>query len=639
MKILKTVLFAIVVIISQNGINAQSIKAAQLPQKLLDKYNEAIKLSRQGKTKDAIKKIDEILKKAPNFHDANLRKAAINYDIGNLKEAKILFDDVIKKDAKYDMEMYYNASVVAMAMKDYKSASNHLSYYLQNAALSEERKAKTIYTQATAAFRDNAINNPKPYEIQSIKGDINTAMSEFLPSTTIDGKQMIFTRRMRGADELFMAQKDSMGNWKGSQPLFEEIDYLNKASATLSQDGKTIIFVICDDKQRGMGSCDLYISNLINNKWSKPTNMGKTINTIGWESQPCLSENGNTLLFSSNRKGGSGGNDLWVSYKNKNNQWSNPQNLSKTINSDGNDESPFLHPDGKTLFFRSTGHIGMGSFDLFYSRFDENAKKWSKPENLGYPINTEGQEGSLFVDRDGITCYYASDVDNKKVKKDNLDLYTFKLPKEFQAEATGYVKLTVVNKQEQVMIGSNYIVINLETRDTLLQGKYDGINLTMSLPANKNYALLISNRDYYPHSSNFNTKEEFDRNKPLELKIVLDEVIKKNQPIVLNNIFFESGSSILKQESQVEISNLVNFLTTYENLKIEIVGHTDDVGNDMDNMKLSEARAKSVYTALLEQGINANRLSYVGKGETVPIADNKTEEGRRKNRRTEFTSK
>jgi outer membrane protein OmpA-like peptidoglycan-associated protein len=618
---------------------SQSIKPSQLPQKQLDQYNEAIKLIRKGKSKEALKMIDAILKKYPNFHEANLRKAAMYYDVGDLKKASLLFEEVIKKDPNYDIEMYNSAAVNAFAEKNYKSSEIYFKKYLDLAKLDSSRKEEILLKYQTSAFRNQSISNPKSFKIEPLAGKVNTDLSEFLPSITLDGNQLIFTRRNGLYDDIYIAEKNN-NIWDVAAPMFDEKSDDNTASATISQDGKSAILTICNEKMGSFGSCDLYYSNFELSKWSQPINIGNSINTAAWESQPNISNNGKTLIFSSNRKGSIGGNDLWISYKNINNRWSKPENLSTNINSKGNEESPFLHPDGKTLFFRSTGHIGMGNFDLFYSRYDEKTKKWSMPENLGYPINTEGQEGSLFVDRDGVTCFFATDIENLKKNKKNLDLYTFQLPKEFRAEPTGYIKLSITNQDNKNIPGCGFTIINLDTKDTVKAGIYSGNPILIALPTNKNYSLNINQKDYYFYSLNFNSKEGYDLSKPFDVKAELTEIkIKQSKAIVLNNIFFETGSAILLKESQIEILNLANFLNDNVALKIEILGHTDDVGNDADNMKLSLNRAKAVYEELIKMNISPVRLSYTGKGETMPIAENTSEEGRRKNRRTEFLSK
>ncbi len=613
-----------------------SIKLAQLQAKELKIYQEGIKYSKKGMLKEAMKSFDKVLKKQPLFLEAKLRKAGLYYDAKDFVSARKMIDEVITQDPKYDIEMYNAIGQCTSMSKDYGATSMYYNQYLKLASQQPEEKIKKIKREIEVAdFRVDAYKNPKSFDPRPIEGFVNTDDLEYLPSLTIDGSRMIFTRR-RGLQEGLYISKKNNKTWDASVPI-ESIKSSSGGAHTISDDGNTILFTVCDNKLTGYGSCDLYISTKENNVWSFPANMGNKVNTSAWDSQPSLIDHGNTLIFSSDRKGTLGGRDLWMIKKNKKGKWIDAVNLGDKINTSGFEESPFIHPDGKTLYFRSNGHIGMGASDIFYTKYDTKTQSWSDPINLGYPINTEGDEGSLFVDAKGETAYYATDIESRKKGGANLDIYTFALPIELRPEPVSFIKVNVTDSESKTRVNANYTIIDLTTNDTIARDvAYNGTLLT-SISKDKNYALNVEKDQYYFHSENFDTQTFYDASKPFEINIALRPIAKViDAPIVLKNIFFESGSAILLSASQAELDNLYTFLQTNKEVKIKIVGHTDNVGSDIENHKLSEQRAKAVQDALLTKGIGTERLKFEGKGMTMPIADNDTPEGRKTNRRTEF---
>jgi outer membrane protein OmpA-like peptidoglycan-associated protein len=403
-----------------------------------------------------------------------------------------------------------------------------------------------------------------------------------------------------------------------------------------------MVFTACD-RRDVFGSCDLYYSMLMDDKWTIPVNMGHKVNSAAWDSQPALSADGRTLIFSSRRLGTKGGADLWTTWRDEKDAWVTPVNLGPEINSSGDDESPFLHPDGQTLYFRSDGHPGMGSFDIFYSRKNEFTDTWQKPENIGYPINTEGEEGAFVVSLDGKTAYFASDTDFSTGKsKGNLDIYYFHLYEEARPKPSGFIKgfvtdaisglpLKVKVTIKDLTSGKNNFVLNTDKDGYFISG----------ISVGKNYACIIQHKDYQYYAENINLTLVDILHHPYLLKIALLPVTKikevtENEPVVLQNIFFRSGSAELLAESGAEIDLLYTLLIENPELNIKITGYTDNVGQDEDNKLLSEQRAAAVAHALIAKGIDSKRINSEGKGELFPIDTNDTEAGRQKNRRTEF---
>jgi len=377
--------------------------------------------------------------------------------------------------------------------------------------------------------------------------------------------------------------------------------------------------------------------------------MGKVINSISWDAQPSLSSDGKKLFFSSNRQDGYGGNDIWMSTRTDTSGWAPPKPLSTEINTPGNEESPFIHPDGHTLYFRSNKHIGMGGYDIFFSRYIDSTNTWTPAKNIGYPINTKGNEGAMSVSLDGKKAYFVSDMaylDN--MSNANLDIYSFDLYESARPMPTTFVKAHITDSESGAALVANYSIEPLKRKLRKISGKSDiKGNFTTSLPTNTDYAFFVEKEGYILYSGNFSLEGIQDVTDPFVLEIQLSKVPVVEEetpkvelkPIVLNNIFFESGSATLKMESDIEISRLAQNLRRNEGLKIEIHGHTDNVGTDEDNMRLSEERAKSVMQALIEKGILSSRIAARGFGESNPIDTNETEEGRKNNRRTEFVVK
>ncbi|HXB43737.1 MAG TPA: OmpA family protein, partial [Puia sp.] len=355
------------------------------------------------------------------------------------------------------------------------------------------------------------------------------------------------------------------------------------------------------------------------------------INTEFWESAPSLSPDKRDLYFASNRPGGYGGNDIYVSHYLANGRWSPPENLGPEINTIGDESTPFIHADNQSLYFTSSGHLGYGSNDLFVSRKDATGK-WGKPENLGYPINTIEDEGSMVISADGKTAYYASDRADSRGK---LDLYTFQLRDDIRPARTLWIKGKVFDKKTLKGLPSAVELTELQTEQVISKVQTDEKgNYFITLPVGKDYAFNVNRKGYLFFSENFPlSQKQPDSTYNIDIPL---QPIEANAMVILKNIFFDVNKYDLKSESKVELDQIVQLMKENITLKIEISGHTDNVGKPSDNLKLSENRAKSVVIYLTAKGIDARRLSFKGIGDTKPIADNNTEEGRAKNRRTEL---
>jgi len=293
---------------------------------------------------------------------------------------------------------------------------------------------------------------------------------------------------------------------------------------------------------------------------------------------------------------------------------------------------PFIHPDGKTLYFSSNGWPGMGNFDIFMSKKKDDGT-WSRPVNLGYPINTPGEELGIYVTTDGSKAYYASEQKDSYGQK---DIYTFDMPEQFRPGFTSYVKGRVYDAIDQESINANVQVYDVSTGKIFATFSSDKLNgqFLSTLPGGRDYAVEVVKDGYLFYSQNISLKGA-KNNEPFELNIPLNK-IQVGEKVVLNNVFFESDKYELKPESEAELGVILKLLEKNKTLKIEIGGHTDNSGLEIENRKLSENRAKSVYEYLVSKGADAGRISYKGYADSKPVAPNSTAEGKAKNRRTEF---
>jgi outer membrane protein OmpA-like peptidoglycan-associated protein len=403
----------------------------------------------------------------------------------------------------------------------------------------------------------------------------------------------------------------------------------NEAAQNISQDGQWMVFT-ANARQTGYGDFDLYGSYLTQQGWSEAVNLGGRINSDKWDSQPCLSPDKKDLYFASRRGGGFGGSDIYVSHMQTNGKWGDPENLGPDINTVEDEQCPFIHADNQTLYFTSSFWPGYGDEDIFYSRKGADGK-WGKPVNLGYPINTVDREGTLFIAADGKTAYYASDRGDSK---GGTDLYSFELREDVRPLRTLWVKGRVFDSKTKQGLPTNIELIDLSTKRIVsrIQSNDDG-NYLITLPVGKDYAFNVNRKGYLFYSDNFSlinnpADSSFEKNIPLQ-------PLEVNATIVLNNVFFDVNKFDLKPESQVELDKLVQLLKDNPTLKIQVSGHTDNVGKPADNLALSNNRARAVANYLVTNGIAPPRVTPKGFGETQPVADNKTETGRAKNRRTE----
>jgi outer membrane protein OmpA-like peptidoglycan-associated protein len=442
---------------------------------------------------------------------------------------------------------------------------------------------------------------------------------------------LVYTRRVNNFNEDFFGAELMNNNWGASKGLPGDINTnQNEGAQNISQDGQWLIFTGCNFAD-GMGSCDLYISYLTPEGWSTPENLGSTINSDAWESAPSLSPDKRDLYFSSNRPGGYGSSDIYVSHRLSNGRWTVPENLGPEVNTPGNESCPFIHSDNQTLYFTSNGHLGYGGDDLFMTK-KGSKNVWGKAVNLGYPINTIENEGSLVVASDGKTAYYASD---RSDSRGGLDIYSFEMRNDIRPARTLWVKGKVFDKKTNKGLPSAVELTDLSTQDVLSKVQTDQTgSYLITLPVGKDYAFNVNRKGYLFFSENFSLSQKIpDSTYNIDIPL---QPLEANAAVILKNIFFEVNRYDLQPASTSELDKVVMLLRENPTLKIQINGHTDNVGKPADNLKLSNDRAQSVVKYIITKGIDIKRLSFRGFGADQPIASNEKEEGRAQNRRTEL---
>ncbi|MFN6944018.1 MAG: OmpA family protein [Cytophagaceae bacterium] len=483
--------------------------------------------------------------------------------------------------------------------------------------------------------------NPLKVTIENIGPTINSPYPDYAAVISADEQVLIFTSRRPNTtggkrdeytgdyfEDIYISYKDTSGEWGTPKNIGSNINTPgHDASIALSPDGQTL-FIYKDD-----GNGDIFYSILEGDKWSNPKTMGGNINTPrSWEPSASISADEKTLFFTSDRPGGLGGRDLYISKRQANGQWSEPKNLGPNVNTEYDDDAPFIHPDGKTLYFSSKGHKGMGGFDIFTVEYFAETDSFSTPVNLGYPINTADDDIFFVWSADGSRGYFSSIREEGYGEK---DIYVVSRPKP-------KVSLIVLKgkvyseKNDNTPIGAMITVTDNETNEIVAvfnsnshTGRY-----TVIIPPGKNYGISVEAPGYLNFSENVFIPQKEDYHE--FVKNFNLEPLKKGSRIVLKNVFFDTDKAALRKESYSELDRFVKLLKEQPELFVEIAGHTDDVGDNKYNQKLSERRAHSVVDYLVSKGIDKKRLFPVGYGEDFFMAPNDTEEGRQLNRRTEL---
>ncbi len=528
---------------------------AQHPKKAVKAFDAAQEAFMRRDYKKAQAQLLKAVVEDPNYAEAWLLEGEIGMETKDYDMAVLGYENALRSDSL----VFPPAAITLSRLYDqkglYKREVVLLRWYQSKAFGNAFNDATVAEMLDLASFRDYAVTHPVAFEPENLGASVNNSNDEYVNMLSFDGTQLLFTRKM-SLDTGFQQEFLFVSHWDGEQwgepqklAFADFPENIDPGAAFISADGKKLYMTGCSWGRNA--GCDLYVSEWLGGKWSMPMLLKGNVNTNSWESQPCVSADGRELFFVSRRNGNA---DIYRCLHNADGSWCEPQNLGEPVNTKGTEMAPFLHPDGKTLYFSSDKHIGMGGFDLFMSRRGDDGQ-WQKPVNLGFPINTNGDEINFFVAADGKTAFISS---QREGGHGGYDIYTFELPEEIRPDSADYL--------------ASVDVVELAPGDA----------------------------------------------------------------VVLQNIQFEFNSADLTADSEPGIQILTAFLKRNPDLKVELAGHTDNVGNDNYNLKLSSDRAESVRKALIANGIEEMRLTAKGYGATKPMVPNDSDEHRALNRRTEM---
>ncbi len=622
MKKIITILFTYCLLLTTFACYAQQVK-----EKAMAAYFKAKEYGSRTQWEEGIEALQNAIKIQPDYLQAKELLAEYFYALRKYDDAISTLESVVN-DKSISARSVFLLSELYLKINNGDKAKHYAEKYLSLPDKLPNAAAKAEQTVRNANFAIEAKKHPVPFNPINLGENVNTAANEYFPYLLPDGKMFAFTRMSNRQEDILYAWRTDTVFSKATSLSSQINTFDNEGACTIDATGTLLFFTACN-RMDGYGSCDIYYAKKINGEWSTPHGIGKPVNTGNWEAQPSFSADGRALYFASNRPGGFGGKDIWVSYLDDKMQWSEPKNLGPNVNTKFDDQCPFIHADNQTLYFTSNGWPGMGNGDIFISRKIDTS--WTIPENIGYPINTENDDNGLTVSYDGKMAFLSS---NRAGGFGGLDIYRFELPEKVQPQKITYIKGTVKDANSKQLLQAQYTIVDLVTQQQQMTGTTtDGI-FYISLQLGKNSALQIQKDGYLFYSQNINLKEIGTQIKPYEIEVLL-EPIKPNSKLTLNNVFFDFDKSNLKPESFIELDKLVELLKKNSNLKVEIGGYTDDKGDEKYNQILSQNRAETVLQYLVQKGIDKIRLTAKGYGETQPIAPNDTEENKAKNRRTE----
>jgi len=616
--------------------------------KAIKYYEEATKFYDGRSYEAATEYLKKAIKEDDLFIEAHM---LLGYIYSDLHQPQKAIEEIIKSieiNPGFYQGNYFSLARLQFSTGQYKEAKKNYVKYLDKPSTNAEMNKMAERDIKSCDFATASIDNPVPFKPINAGDGLNSQYDEYYPSITADEQMFLFTRKLPTnknqygfQEDFYVSDKTVDGKWGNAYGIGSKINSeSNEGAPCLSSDGQILFFVACETEfgygadRTGFGSCDIFYSFKNGNDWTKPKNVGPPVCTKWWETQPSFSSDGKTLYFVRGTTDASGkrSQDIYSSILKEEGKWSGAAKLSNTINTPYNEESVFIHPDNQTLYFSSDGHPGMGGLDIFMSRRQANGE-WGDAVNLGYPINTFNDENSLLVSRDGKIAYFASD---RAGGYGGLDIYSFDLYEQARPGKTIYVKGKVFDAVTKLPLDADIDVEDLQTGNSIVKrvsNKKNG-EFLICLPVNKNYAFNTSKTGYLFHSENFALIENKDY-QPILINILLSP-ITKDSTVILRNVFFDTDKFNLKDESKVELNKLVDFLNKNPALKIELSGHTDNIGEKKHNQVLSDSRAKSVLEYLAANGILKDRLTSKGYGDAKPVVLNDSDEHRQMNRRTEF---
>jgi outer membrane protein OmpA-like peptidoglycan-associated protein len=584
----------------------------------------------------------------------NFKTGMCYFNIGDNGDAVVYLEKAYDLNPKVDPFIEYHLGMAYQGDYKFRKAGEHFTIFRK-----QNKKLAAVTTQKLKECKigDSLMNMPARAEVHPMGPEINTPFAEHSPLVTPDGNTLIFTstradegyklKSSTNYEDVYVSHR-AAGQWSGPEKIGAVVNSrYNEAAVSLSTDGKTLFLYY----EEGHG--DIYTSTLDNGAWTKPVPLNQFINhPLYRETTACMSADGKSLFFASNRPGGKGGLDIYVSKRGAKGDWGRPTNLGSSINTRKDEDSPFPDRDGVTLYFSSDGHPGLGSSDIFKSAL--RGGKWAPPENLGYPVNSTGYDGFFTLSADGRTGYYSA---HHGADRSNTDIFVvtflptpvkdkgpvFASIKDDGVRSSPGEKATVALLRGRVTdltsgtaLKATVTLVDNATNQVVSKVDVgpDG-RFQMQIPSEGNYGVTAERDGYLFHSINLNLQGS-SAYREIESDIAMLRP-KVGSKVVLKNIFFDVNESEPKAESITELENIRNLLARNQAWRVQINGHTDSAGNPESNLILSLKRAQSVVRYLVEHGIAASRLEAKGFGAEKPLVSNDDEEeGRQINRRTEI---
>lgn len=666
MRSIKTIILLFLLQLSSPLFAQDEAKCQEIDNKKAEKaYEQGI--DKKNKKEERLDFLKQAIDLEPDYVDANFafameRIKTLIYADQSFKPTEPYFKKVIEICPKYHSNPYYYLGFIYYEEEKWEESVKYLKEFL-NFKSDDDKKFDKDYdaylNQAKQMIKyakvyNEILNHPVPFDPHPVEG-ICTDKDEYLPMISADDETMWFTRKMPyvNKDQAFASDKEielfsyskrdkATGKFpKGGRMPYPFNKSQNEGGATLSIDNKHMYFTRGIDEGGEQINIDIYHSDYVNGEWTDPEKIPGVNDPVAWDSQPTLASDGVTLYFASNRKGGLGGTDIYKTVKDqKNGTWSQPENLGRVINTSFDERSPFMHSDFETMYFSSDGHPGVGGLDIFYSRIGEGGK-WSEPKNIGVPINTVRDDLGFFVSTSGQLGYFASNEPSRALGRSvgKYDIYSFELYKEARPQDVSFVKGKVDDKSNSEVKNFTVEVTDAVTKRVTF-GVMDSVTGDFAAVVNskvKNDLIITLKKDGYAFSSQLISKDSLKDTKPRKIPDIVVDTIAIGRTYTLNDIYYTTNSAVLDPRSMIVMEEFIEFLKTNPTFKIEIHGHTDNVGKPEANLALSTDRAFTVRDILLEKGIDEKRLvNFKGYGASSPIADNSTEAGRAKNRRTEF---
>jgi outer membrane protein OmpA-like peptidoglycan-associated protein/tetratricopeptide (TPR) repeat protein len=629
----------------------QQLCDVELSRKSKKEYEQAYKLYESNMHTSSSEIARKLIQREPEAPEPYFLMGLIAAQKENLKAMDKYFSKVLELCPDFvDARVHYYMGIVNYSYERYERAAMNFDMFLSEIEIQPELYNDIDVDQAEVyAYWSRKLNeaylNPVPFDPKSISG-VSSSAAEYLAYQTVDGSRMYYIREVvKNEDnssfykqELETKTPKLLESKRGKDGKFNKGRSLdppfntgkNEKYITLTADNKLLYFASTAKTNGEYSNSDIYYTTYKNGYWSEPQNAGNMVNTAtSWESQPSITPDGGMLYFASNRFGGFGGSDIWRVKRLPNGDWGRAENLGPSVNTEGDECSPFIHPDGVSLYFASNGWEGLGGYDMYYTRID-NDKKNRKPTNLGYPINTGDDEMCFGVTTTGDKAYFSS---SKHSGLGNSDICEFDLYPSIRPNKVTLIKGIVEDENNNPIGGELELFVSGNQAKTFYKiDDHDG-TFTAILDSDKDYILIAKRKGYAFSSMLFTKKGNNTSDSALHFQIL---PIEEGESYNINDITFENNASNLTPSTTMVIDAFIEFLIENPTVHVSIEGHTDNVGDAEENRILSERRAKSVYDYLIEKRIRPDRLEYRGMGAEKPTASNDTEEGRAKNRRTVF---